>query len=691
MFYFFTYICATNYSAIKMKHTSTTLFLLFYFCFSISAKYNPEPNLKYGKPSDEELNMKIYEPDTTATAIILYDIGKSNYRYTSNEFSLITQHSVKIKILKPEGKQYADVAIPYYSPEQHQENREAIYDLEACAYNLENGKQVKTSTKNDFIVRERIDKNYMQLKFSIPSVREGTVIEYRYKQASDYYLQLEDWTMQTEIPVVYSEYSILIPNIFVFNIEMQGKEYIEVTEKEGSYSVEHNVGSDRLSPVKHNISLKARQLTFTAHNLPALPENEKFIWCTNDYKVNISFELHGVQEGDKYKSYTQTWEDIDNYLLSEKSEYFGQRLTIANPYRKEMLELQLSALSTEEKIITLFHLLKQKMTWNGEYRLYSQNPQKAISTGTGNNADLNFVFLSMLRECGIKAWPVVLRQRNMGRLPIHYPSLQKLNTFIVAIRTNEGKIVYLDSSMKDAYLDMLPETLTVEKARIINNEAGQEKWVDLTQLANNTTRITINSTLTSEGIIKGTQESIYTGHPAVTHIVRYEQAKDSIDFIKQYQDKNGYYITGFEWKEINIAKANAHEKIQFERKADNANEHFLYINPILLTHIDKNPFIQSERVMPIDLPHKYTYNITNTFTLPQGYGVEEIPKSQAFTTEDNGINCRYYIQQNGNKIILRYVFVIRQLHFAPAEYPYLQALWTAATEKNNTFIVLKKL
>ena len=94
-----------------MKYTLTIQFLVFFFNLHISG-HTIEPTLKFGKPSDNELKMTVYEPDTTATAIVLYDIGKSNYRYTNNEFVLITQRSVKIKILKSEGKQYADINIP---------------------------------------------------------------------------------------------------------------------------------------------------------------------------------------------------------------------------------------------------------------------------------------------------------------------------------------------------------------------------------------------------------------------------------------------------------------------------------------------------------------------------------------------------------------------------------------------------
>ncbi|MGG6547337.1 UNVERIFIED_CONTAM: DUF3857 domain-containing protein, partial [Prevotella sp. 15_C9] len=89
--------------------------------------------------------------------------------------------------------------------------------------------------------------------------------------------------------------------------------------------------------------------------------------------------------------------------------------------------------------------------------------------GTGSNADLNFIFISMLRSYGIKAYPVVMSRRSGGMLPSNFPSLQKLNTFVVAIYDEaRGKYVYLDSSMEVPALNVLPIELSVTKARMLS-------------------------------------------------------------------------------------------------------------------------------------------------------------------------------------------------------------------------------
>ena len=96
-----------------------------------------EPNLKYGKPSKEELSLTSYAPDTTATAIYLFHQGQSDFVYHDG-FQLTTEHWVRIKILKPQGVSYADVSVPYYSPTDRDEGKERASDIEGCSYILEN-------------------------------------------------------------------------------------------------------------------------------------------------------------------------------------------------------------------------------------------------------------------------------------------------------------------------------------------------------------------------------------------------------------------------------------------------------------------------------------------------------------------------------------------------------------------------
>lgn len=651
-----------------------------------------EPNLKYGKPSKEELSLTSYAPDTTATAIYLFHQGQSDFVYHDG-FQLTTEHWVRIKILKPQGVSYADVSVPYYSPTDRDEGQERASDIEGCSYNMENGKCIKTSMKRESISFERINNLYKMLKFSLPAVKEGTVIEYHYKLYSDYFSHIDNWMMQEELPMLYNQYKITIPHVFIYNIELRGKDYIQVKQRDSSiHATEREGGS--VGGVSKDFTVSAQETTFTSRNLPAIRQDEPYCWCPEDYKVQVSFDLQGTQfTPNEYKPYSQKWEDVDNQLLKPENTQFGKYLSFTNPFRPETKQAYNSEMSFEEKIICAFQILKKKMAWNGRYQLYSKELEKVIPKGNGSNADLNFILISILKDFGLEAYPVVLSRRSSGMLPYNFPSLQKLNTFIVAVYDiNKQKYVFLDGSMDVPALNILPLELSVNKARILSPKVKEEKkWVNVMALADNKSFMKIEARMEGNQV-KGHRSTILYGQEAVEYQANEKHKQDSIVLAPESNasQKNKLTVTNLKVKKQENDWALIEEEFDFVLQTDQTDSH-LYINPMLFPQLKSNPFIQTERVLPIEFPYPYKFTMLTTLTLPEGYEVEETPQPQVIRTQGDGLQCKYMIQRQGNTISLNYIFHLKEPIFLTEQYKQLQELWTKAIEKNNALIVLKKL
>lgn len=651
-----------------------------------------EPNLKYGKPSKEELSLTSYAPDTTATAIYLFHQGQSDFVYHDG-FQLTTEHWVRIKILKPQGVSYADVSVPYYSPTDRDEGQERASDIEGCSYNMENGKCIKTSMKRESISFERINNLYKMLKFSLPAVKEGTVIEYHYKLYSDYFSHIDNWMMQEELPMLYNQYKITIPHVFIYNIELRGKDYIQVKQRDSSiHATEREGGS--VGGVSKDFTVSAQETTFTSRNLPAIRQDEPYCWCPEDYKVQVSFDLQGTQfTPNEYKPYSQKWEDVDNQLLKPENTQFGKYLSFTNPFRPETKQAYNSEMSFEEKIICAFQILKKKMAWNGRYQLYSKELEKVIPKGNGSNADLNFILISILKDFGLEAYPVVLSRRSSGMLPYNFPSLQKLNTFIVAVYDiNKQKYVFLDGSMNVPALNILPLELSVNKARILSPKVKEEKkWVNVMALADNKSFMKIEARMEGNQV-KGHRSTILYGQEAVEYQANEKHKQDSIVSAPESNtsQKNKLTVTNLKVKKQENDWALIEEEFDFVLQTDQTDSH-LYINPMLFPQLKSNPFIQTERVLPIEFPYPYKFTMLTTLTLPEGYEVEETPQPQVIRTEGDGLQCKYMIQRQGNTISLNYIFHLKEPIFLTEQYKQLQELWTKVIEKNNALIVLKKL
>lgn len=656
------------------------LFLGMIFLFAFSA-VSQKMSTKYGNVTEDELNMNVYPKDSSANAVVLYQDVYTEYRYTQADFALMSVFKKKIKILTTDGCNKADIVIPYYCPAKTSGREDDITGIEAFAYNLENGKIKKEKMDKSLIFDERMNDNWKQVKFSIPSVKAGTVIEYKYTLNSELYQIIPDWIIQHDIPVVHSHYEVLIPEFFLFNVETRG--YYKIDVKETTRNQSFSVRTEGSKSV--TVPSQSRNIHFTMEDVPAL-KDDPFVWCANDYVSRVIFELHGVNFG-SYKPITKGWKEIEELLAKESD--FGDKLKMPNPYRDEMKALPLSGMNEGEKLSAIYNLLKTKLKWNGKYAFYGNGVKEAVKNGIGNNADINFVLISALREAGLKAYPVLLSRRNMGRLPLTYPSLNKLNTFVVGVQTSDGRKSYIDGSSLYGGVNTLGLPLLVDRAREYGN-GDEGEWVDLTGIGRNRANILVEAKIASDGTVSGKIGTVLDGQMAYAYKENYASCKDSSEYREKQEADKGIKIISLSTEGMDPFTSTVKESMTFIRSTG-TNDNYIYLTPILFPHISKNPFIQEERMLPVEFSYPYQFRSSYLLDIPQGYSVEELPEPMELVVSDGACRCVYAIQQHENQIRVNYAFMLNRVLFSQLEYPELRKAWEALVAKNKEQIVLKKI
>src|SRR5688500_9649163 len=88
--------------------------LLFVVCCFTSSAFAQKSPIKFGVIPIDDMNMTLYNEDSSAAAVVLSDYGESYIIVNSLTASLTTERHKRIKILKSNGKQWADVGIPLY-------------------------------------------------------------------------------------------------------------------------------------------------------------------------------------------------------------------------------------------------------------------------------------------------------------------------------------------------------------------------------------------------------------------------------------------------------------------------------------------------------------------------------------------------------------------------------------------------
>ena len=85
--------------------------VIFFFCTSCTVGFSQWNSFPFGKTTYSELDLKQYDADTAAVALVLQEFGEA-YFDNDNDHNLIFEYHVRIKILKPEGLSYGTFEIP---------------------------------------------------------------------------------------------------------------------------------------------------------------------------------------------------------------------------------------------------------------------------------------------------------------------------------------------------------------------------------------------------------------------------------------------------------------------------------------------------------------------------------------------------------------------------------------------------
>lgn len=635
-----------------------------------------EPNLKWGKPTDQELQMTEYAADKDAEAVVLYHKTDVSYQFISNDFKVYYRVNTRLKVLKPEGKRLADGQIVYLDGPANRGRHELVAGLKATAYNLENGKLVKTKMERSMTSEERLDKNQMVVKFSVPQVKVGTVIEYEYRIESDYYGNIRDWYAQHDIPVLYTCYELSIPEWFSFNIEETGMNNLEKKAYSEPLTLLFSGGTENILT---NIK------TFVGRNLPALKDDD-FVWHAADYGDKVTAELANIfVPGAVYENFTSTWTDVDGQLMNDED--FGGRLKRSSPLKDEINAAGIPGISDKtERIAAVWKLLKSKVRWNGKYSLWGESASKVLKEGTGTNADINFLLINMLKDAGIGSTPVIMRTRDSGILPLSHSSLKYLNTFVVGIPMTDTGMAYLDGSAEDGYLSVLPAKLLVSRARLLQT-TGADLWVNLQTKARGRETISIQAQLDANGLLKGNKSSIFLDEASAAKRREWRQAKDSTELIQKMQERDGIEIQSYRLEGRHDFSPTVKEELTFTKQCDAAGD-LIYLNPLIFIPQRKSPFTAAERMLPIEFPYKQSEMQNVMITLPKGYVVEEVPKPIVIKLD--GATARIAYSVLDNMLNIQYMMNIDKTFFAATEYQDLKAFFDRVVESNKQIITLKK-
>lgn len=654
-----------------------TYLLMGLLCLSLSALAQKK-EFKFGKIAPEEFKTVAFGQDSSASAVKLFDVGDCYFEYNDNNgFVYVFERHVRYKVINKNSYDLADFKISLYKGNSNY--KEDLLRMDAATYNMEDGKMVITKLGRDSKFTEEFNKNYQIKKYTLGNVKEGSIIEYKYAIRSNYTFNLRGWSFQSDIPTLYSEYNVKIPEYLVYKPSYNG--YYKVNQTKNEMVNAHYVSG---------ITSTAKYMQYIMEKVPAI-KKEPFITTMDDYITAVEFELMGTRyPNDIFRDYTGTWPKIIKGLADDEN--FGLFIK-KNSAAKQLLPNIIKAEKDSLKIVGLiFDYVKNNIKWNDSYRMYSgeTNPKSILDKKSGSSADINLVLISLLKEAKINVSPLLISTRENGQHPGH-PQITKFNNVLAHVNVG-GKDIILDATDNDHFLGMVSYENLNHQGFSVDLQSETGRWIATEPIFGDEKTYNYTLVLNNENKLKGTMLQYYRGYGALSLRNRYRANPSESEFIKGLKkDKQGLEIDTYKINNLNDLNEILSEEINVTIE-DNVEEigGNLYVNPLLYERTKSNFFKLENRLFPVDFAYPMKESIRSTITFPDNYEIEKLPKGGVYKLPDNkGSFSISYVTQD-KTILVRSVIEINKALFAPEEYFDIKELFKVIVERQAEQIVFKK-
>lgn len=621
-----------------------------------------------------EIDMVKYDKDPQANAVFLNEFGSVRIDEYMDHIRLIHTYHAKIKIFTKEGLTHGTIAIPIHNGDNSAEEVNNVTGF--TYYKDDNGIIQKAELDSKKVFTSKDYKYGSTVKFALPALRPGCVIEFKYELISPYWDNFREWAFQDDIPKINSQYEVHIPGFWTFNASLRGA--LKLTKSSSEVERECFSSGGAKADCSH--------ITYNMKDIPAFVD-EDYMTARKNFLSAIFFEL--VEYTNPYNNVktvmTKEWGDVDHQL--KISDEFGVQMKRTSLLKERIGPVIAGKANDLDKAKAIYAWIKSQIKWNDYIGIYSTDGvKKSLDTHAGSIADINLTLITALSAAGLNADAVLLSTRDHGMVNNLYPVLSDFN-YVIARLTIGDQTYLLDATDPLLSFGLLPLKCINDKGRVISLNKPSY-WIELsTQQKAATTRM-FDLTLLDNGKLKGTIINYYKGYDA------YEKRKA----IKKFNTVDEY-VEDFDEKQpkLKVLKSDIanldsldnplRETFEVEIDAfDNTNHDKLAFNPYFWEKRTTNPFKLAERDYPVDWAFASDKRLVLVMHLPAQYIIETPPQIVAFSLPNKGgMFATTFESQDNNSFTFSNITQFNKSVYDSAEYPYLKELFNKIilTEKGD--------
>jgi Domain of Unknown Function with PDB structure (DUF3857)/Domain of Unknown Function with PDB structure (DUF3858)/Transglutaminase-like superfamily len=466
--------------------------------------------------SPDELKMTSEAAAPGAPAIILFrEVDRDDNATTGHEDNFF-----RIKILKEEGRKYADVEIPYYKASGGVVTHISARTIQPDGTTVEfQGKPFDKS-----IVKAK-GLRYMAKTFTLPDVRVGSIIEYSYSLVLSEYLIFDShWILNDDLFTKHARFTLRPYNSPYGTLHLRWAWHLLPTGTEPPKE-----GPDHIIRMEVN-------------NVPAF-QTEDYMPPQDELKSRVDFTYSEDMETDVAKF----WRNYGRKANSGIESYVGKHKALDQAVSQlispnDAPEVKLEKIYDRVQQIRNLSYEREKTAQEEKRDKQKENTdvEAVWKRGYGYGRQLNWLFLAMARSAGFDAHAVLASDR------FHYffnPAgldSNKLNADLVVVNVN-GKDVFCDPGAEFTPFGLLMWSETGVQGLKLDKDGGT--WIQTMLPESKASRIvrSANLTLSDTGDLEGKLTVTFTGLEAMQRRSE-EHSEDDADKKKTLEDEAHDYI-----------------------------------------------------------------------------------------------------------------------------------------------------
>jgi Domain of Unknown Function with PDB structure (DUF3858)/Domain of Unknown Function with PDB structure (DUF3857) len=633
--------------------------------------------------------------DSSTTAVIIFDQGSTNFVGNKNGwFSYVFKRKTRIKILSKKAFDLATIKIPLYVTDEGQEK---LSDLSASTFNLENGQLIETKLAKADLFSIKTAKKHIEQKFTMPAVKEGSIIDYEYTINSDFTFNMPSWEFQNiEYPCLWSEYQVNIPSLLVYIFSRSGIHQYFIDKGEEGHEVymitqPRNNSTPGFEGERLTVNAGTIKHRWVMKDVPAFYV-ENYLTSPGNYLDKIEFQLHQTNNGETTTDVMPTWKKATSDLLKEED--FAEFLTSESGYNwiDDALKGVVKENGNElQRAKDIYYYVVHNFTCTNYYDKFIRTSlQDVYKKRSGNVGELNLLLNFMLYKKSISACPVLLSTREFGYNFPGYPIIDRLNYVICRVHA-DGKVYYLDASHPNLGFGRLPGNCYNGHARVISNiDSASIYFLTDSIKERKLTFVNIINDEKNKGVLTGNFQT------KLGQFESYELRNKIADIgEKKYFDdiktagRGDMEVTKTWIDSLLDLENNVKINADFDLK-QGENTDIIYFSPMLVGGYRTNPFAAAVRKYPVEMDYPVDETYVLSLEIPAGFDVDELPKSAKVIYNQGTGSFEYLIQKNENSVQLRCTLKLIKANFDSDEYNSLREFFSLIVKKENEQIIFKR-